>query len=258
MSSTKREWLLQVATSTAIALIVGIFIGLLGPFGTYSSPLPNRLAYWVAVIGINWLLCALTLRQIERLFPSDRHYAILAVPLFTSLLLTVPATAVVFFIGSLTGLAHPDIVSLLGMVLLLLVILTIPAHIIKRLIRQRRESRLETRVAVEPATIPDNDSTFFARFSPPIRGPITSIESQDHYLVVRGPDDQRMIHGRMSDAERELGALGTRVHRSWWVAGDAIRGRLNRNGRRYLELTDGQLVPVSRSYRSALDDPNLT
>jgi hypothetical protein len=257
VSSTKREWPADLAVTSAIALLAGAVIGLLGPFGTYSFALSNRLVYWIAIIGINWLLCAVTLREIERLFPPDRIYSLIAVPLLTSLVLVVPATAVVFSVGRLIEPAlTPNIVPLLGMVFLLLVVLATPGYVIRRLIRQRHEPGIKPRDSRESAVTPDNESTFFARFTPPIRGPITSIESQDHYLVVRGPEDRRMIHCRMNDAQRELGAVGIRVHRSWWVAKDAIERRLRRNGRHYLELTDGQLIPISRAYLPSLDERN--
>jgi DNA-binding LytR/AlgR family response regulator len=51
---------------------------------------------------------------------------------------------------------------------------------------------------------------------------------------------------------RELGALGRRVHRSWWVAADAVEG-VERDGQRLLlRLSDNRCVPVGRTYRDGL------
>ena len=60
-------------------------------------------------------------------------------------------------------------------------------------------------------------------------------------------------------AERELvseleGIEGMQVHRSWWVARDAITDAKRGDGRARLTLKDGAEVPVSRTYASRLRD----
>lgn len=61
-----------------------------------------------------------------------------------------------------------------------------------------------------------------------------------------------MILCRMEDAARELDGLGLRVHRSWWVAADAVEGSDREGQRTLLRLTDGRRVPVGRSFRADL------
>ncbi|MBD3762204.1 LytTR family DNA-binding domain-containing protein, partial [Rhizorhabdus sp.] len=53
---------------------------------------------------------------------------------------------------------------------------------------------------------------------------------------------------RLRDAIAELNGLdGMQVHRSWWVARDAVR-RWHRDGRAFtLELVNGLQVPVARN-----------
>ena len=75
---------------------------------------------------------------------------------------------------------------------------------------------------------------------------------QDHYLVVHHSGGSEMILCRMEDAARELGALGWRVHRSWWVAADAVYGPEREGQRILLRLTDDRRVPVGRSFHSDL------
>lgn len=260
MLSTKREWALYMAATTMSAIAVGIIVGLVGPFGTYSlMELPVRLFYWVSVICINWLLCALTLRQVERIILPNRFLSLIAVPLCASILVTIPATGAVYMVGLILEPAiTPNLITLLWMVFLLFVAISIPAYAIRNLIRLRDRYKLDylssSVIPTEPSLETGAESLFYNRFDPPLRGYISSIESQDHYLVIRGQDDRKMIHCRMQDAERELGELGLRVHRSWWVAKAAIKRRLRKNGRHYLELKDGQIIPVSRSYVSRLHD----
>ena len=58
---------------------------------------------------------------------------------------------------------------------------------------------------------------------------------------------------RLNDAIAELdGVEGMRVHRSWWVAMDAVTGTLRRGRGTALLLSNGTEVPVSRSYADAV------
>ena len=77
---------------------------------------------------------------------------------------------------------------------------------------------------------------------------------EDHYVRAHGPDGQSvLILMRMADAERELAGLdGTRVHRSWWVARDAVKDN-RRSGRAVqLKLAGGLTAPVARDRLAAL------
>jgi DNA-binding LytR/AlgR family response regulator len=47
------------------------------------------------------------------------------------------------------------------------------------------------------------------------------------------------------------------VHRSWWVALDAIEGSLRRGSGSALRLCNGMEVPVSRTYAAAVKSARL-
>lgn len=95
---------------------------------------------------------------------------------------------------------------------------------------------------------------FVARLRGPLKGRLLCLEMQDHYLRVHSTAGVEMILCRMEDAARELEGLGRRVHRSWWVAEDAVAG-VERDGQRlFLRLADDRRVPVGRSYRAGLKD----
>jgi DNA-binding LytR/AlgR family response regulator len=93
-------------------------------------------------------------------------------------------------------------------------------------------------------------SSFHARLPAELDGRLLCLEQEDHYLRVHTTTGRALIHARMADAARELGAEGLRVHRSWWVARDAVAA-LERpgDGRLQLRLTDGRVVPVGKTYR---------
>jgi hypothetical protein len=109
------------------------------------------------------------------------------------------------------------------------------------------------RLADEPADrppLPDIGTILFlSRLEPPFRGHLAHAEAQEHYVRLVGDLDSRMILYRFNDVLHELPeALGMQVHRSHWVAYDAVK-RLFREGTNLrLETSDGTIVPVSRKY----------
>jgi DNA-binding LytR/AlgR family response regulator len=60
---------------------------------------------------------------------------------------------------------------------------------------------------------------------------------------------------RFSDALRELAGIeGAQVHRSWWVARDAVQSAAREDGKLVLLLVGGTKAPVSRSFTRVLRD----
>ena len=61
-----------------------------------------------------------------------------------------------------------------------------------------------------------------------------------------------MLH-RLIDAVRELSEDdGMQVHRSWWVASKAVERVETENRQRFLILSNGLRVPVSRNHLPAV------
>ncbi len=86
------------------------------------------------------------------------------------------------------------------------------------------------------------------RLPPGFPDHILALSVEDHYVRVHAPDHSEMLLMRLTDAIREVAELeGLQVHRSWWVAKDAIQST-KRDGRNLrLILSNGLEVPVSRS-----------
>lgn len=75
---------------------------------------------------------------------------------------------------------------------------------------------------------------------------LVSISADLHYLLVVTRRGRATLLGSLTEAERELGECGVRIHRSHWVALDAVR-RLRRSAQGWrCELVDGRSLPVSR------------
>lgn len=260
-----RQRLARLSLRLGPPLGVGLVLGLLGPFGTYQLlPAGPRLAYWLAVVSANWLLTDAVLRRLDAVAGDRMPVPRLTLPLAGACLAAVPATGLVALANGLSGLGWPGNVALLfGQVLVLLVAIALPVYTIEDM-QDRIGARagsdgqgaarsLQTQSdpqARQPAC--SGLSLFAARLSAPLEGRLICLEMQDHYLIVHHSMGKEMILCRMEEAARELEGLGRRVHRSWWVAADAIESVERQGQRTMLRLTDGRRVPVSRSFRPDL------
>lgn len=105
--------------------------------------------------------------------------------------------------------------------------------------------------AIEPSKLAHGtQSTLLSSLHPPLNGDIIWVEAQEHYVRVTTDQENRMVLARFSDVVRELNDQeGIQVHRSHWVRRAAILTTRKRGQNLQLELSSGDLVPVSRSYR---------
>ena len=84
---------------------------------------------------------------------------------------------------------------------------------------------------------------------------LIAIEAHDHYLKVHTDAGEELITLRFADALEELArAHGWRVHRSWWVAADAVEAVRWRRGAGEMRLAGGLVAPVSRTYAPVLKE----
>lgn len=88
-----------------------------------------------------------------------------------------------------------------------------------------------------------------------LQGPILCLEMEDHYVRVHTTRGSSLLLMRLSDAVAELApSSGLQVHRSWWIATEAL-AELEKSSRSMrAHLTNGVIVPVSRPYVRAVQD----
>jgi DNA-binding LytR/AlgR family response regulator len=103
--------------------------------------------------------------------------------------------------------------------------------------------------------MPRSGAPFLRRIPLKLGSELLYIATEDHYLRVTTKLGSDLILFRLSDAIAELGpAAGQQVHRSYWVARDAVAA-IERNGQRTsLTLVNGAEIPVSRTYLRNLRD----
>lgn len=74
------------------------------------------------------------------------------------------------------------------------------------------------------------------------------VRALEHYVEFHFEQSpQRVVRARLSDfIEQVEDSQGIQTHRSWWVSAQAAKQLVTDNGKRFLELHDGQKIPVSR------------
>src|SRR6056297_3735461 len=190
-----RERLARLSLRLGPPIGVGLVLGLIGPFGTYHTlPTAPRLAYWLAVISVNWLLADAVLRRLDAVAGDRMPMPRLTVPLAGACLAAVPATGVVALANGLSGIGWPDDVAVLfGRVLLLLAAISLPVYTWEDMQEQiaampdpapsegtSSESQSDETEARQLGK--DGLSLFTARLSAPLGGQLLCLEMQDHYL----------------------------------------------------------------------------
>lgn len=240
MAGDPRNWV-------ALALL-SLVVGLIGPFSTYSymAPLP-RLAYWTAVVIGTSATGTLVAGFVEALL-KPRLPVWLAAALAGAAAGPVIALLVLLInIGSFgTGVTPIDVLTLAVYCTLISSAVTI----LSAVFAPRAKAGVSVPAVDQPALLD--------RLPRHMRGALLHIAVSDHYVDVTTDKGTALVLMRLSDAIRETGPTqGLQVHRSHWVALDAVRRGLRQKGKPVLELRDGKLVPVSRTYLDAVRQAGL-
>lgn len=111
---------------------------------------------------------------------------------------------------------------------------------------------------VERAARPN--ARFLARTPPHLGSDLLALSAQDHYLEVHTANGSALIHYALSEAVAELAASGVdglRIHRSHWVARNALVGVAS-EGRSYLAcVSNGLRLPVGTTYIGVLKNAGI-
>lgn len=213
---------------------IGSFLAITSPFGaTKGQPPLIGWAYWTGFVGYGALAAHFIVPALEKLlgrWPRPVLYLVL------SLTLAVVVSAGIVGMTMLTGEWVPFRFwpKLYGYVW----VISIGITIVMVLRGQNNKTSL------------DQSANFENRIPAKIAGgTLYAINAEDHYLRIRTSRGEALILMRLGDALVELAGMdGLRTHRSWWVARAGVREVLRQNGKITLELRDGTMAPVSRTY----------
>ena len=218
--------------------LTALCMAVMGPFGTYGAmSLGERLLFWVPVMAVVMVIVTAIRALVYGTFglTGFRRGSLV----ITLLICVVICPAVCFVMRVLLDTNAADVPSFWEIVLL---------------VGSLSLGVCSLRLAVQAAPSPDAGvSRLMQRMEPSARGALVSISVRDHYVDVRTTHGQVSLLMRFGDAMAEAAPVdGVQVHRSHWVAWDAIAAVENADGRMVLRLKQGETVPISRSHREKL------
>ena len=108
--------------------------------------------------------------------------------------------------------------------------------------------------AADHGSLTASQARFMERLSRAVSRDVIYLKVDDHYVHVHTTGGSCLIMIRFADAVADLGSLGMRVHRSYWVAHRHMLTTVRAGGRTMLRVTGGQNVPVSRPNLPAVHD----
>jgi hypothetical protein len=235
-----------------VGLGAGLFLGILGPFGTYESLyLGWRLIYWVSLMLGGTLFFPVA-------YLVSRHYGRargispwIYVPV-TVALGAVPMMAMVSGVTSMMFGGRMDFD--LGNYLRVYAV-SLPMVCLHHAISEWKRGKVAT-TPPPPQPIEAPPPAAAAAPLPPrllkrlpgrLGSEILCLQMEDHYVRVHTALGQEMLLMRMRDAIAELDGLeGLQVHRSWWVAKAAVQN-WSRDGKSLtLHLNNKLDVAVAR------------
>ena len=248
-SSALLDSSLKVALSFGFALL----LTLLEAYGYREEEFLPRFGFWVSMM-ITWVILSgvavacLTRTPARRLGPV----VIIAAGFCAAL---VPMTLISLLAShGMTGWAEPGL-GIERMLQASVVVGTFElVHHVTVTSLRRSLSRLSAAEPAashppEPATAPASRPPLVSRLPAGLQGPVICLEMEDHYVRVHTPQGSALLLMRFSDALAELDpSSGLRVHRSWWIAAEALTGVERRSRSVRAHLSNGLVAPVSRPY----------
>ena len=230
------------ANTRAVGLFIplaALFFAITSPFNAVTYlPFVARWFYWAGLISIVAVTQYLVWR-VAKYRGSNWHLAVVASIVATPLVLIA-----ILSVQHMIDRAVPQRfwLSLSGSIWVINIVLTTIAAF--WMLPKRKPRRLHP----EEAAI-ESGQGIRDRLPATASGQaIWALGAQDHYLEVILASSKHLIHMRLRDAIAMMAdSDGLQVHRSWWVARDAV-AKIGRKGRNTeITLRSGQRLPVSRS-----------
>ncbi|UVO54461.1 LytTR family DNA-binding domain-containing protein [Sphingomonas sp. SUN039] len=219
------------------AILVGAVLAALGPFGTYlNDGAGRRLGYWVASTLLGVMLYGTAFRIAKSRVPAG-SIAWWPVLSGAALLASIPQTlftrAAAFWLWpELARLSLPfwlwfaqtatiGLLAMLGAALWL---------------RRTGASSSKT------SPVPVHDAV-----SPALETNVLALQMEDHYVRVHRPGGSELLLMPLSQAIGATRTSGLQIHRSWWIAEEAVVAVEGTPRSMRVRLSNGVVAPVARS-----------
>lgn len=257
-NSRMENALVRLIGHAGLAMLFVALLSFLSPFGTYRFEPIERIGYWTVQMTA-WVLFSVAAMALVQHLPRLRD----ASPTMRKIAATILAAAPQLVVtGTSNHVLHgwqPLPTEVIELFFSISLIGGTYVFLAERVLAglQLAPARPAPRAIAgpgndngpaTPSAVP-SDPVLLDRLPPNLRGDILCLQVEDHYVRVHGEQSSAMVLIRFSDAMRGLDHIaGSQVHRSWWVADDAVRV-LRRSGRTaQLILSNDMIVPVSQPY----------
>lgn len=252
------NWNRKVLTDLSVILAVGCFLGFLAPFGMDTLVIERRVFFWVLVCLIGYSIYKPTIHLAQTKLKTQIPKYSLRVIVGT-VVASIPATFALLATNQLffdaQVLTWNTFVQMFPKVLFIGAAVS-AISILKNLAEDHKDAFersnqdnqiLQAKLKSDPFEYINNQLPMAKR------GELLSIETADHYLNVTTDRGSHLVLMRFKDALKHLEhAPGLQVHRSWWVAIDAIENVQKDNRKVSLQLKNQITVPVSKTYLAEL------
>ena len=244
---------------SVIWVIASLALAVMGPFGTFERfGFLERLLNWAFAIGMSILVGLVVNRAVQMLLGRGRKrflYDLVAVPAMVALY-----SPALYLHIRLYALAEMDLsltfiaTNVLVVCLVLIGLREALGMYVDVLVRGHTgKAPLDQAATADESPAARAEAKLLARLPEHLRGQVLHISADNHHIAVRTERGVGSILLRMSDAVREVqGEPGLQVHRSHWVADQAVVA-IRRDGHRLLvRMRCGTEIPVSRSQAAAV------
>lgn len=257
-NSRMENGLVRLIGHAGLTMLFVALLSFLSPFGTYRFEPIERIGYWTVQMTA-WVLFSLaTIATVERL-PRLRDASPTMRKIAATVMAALPQLGVT---GTSNHVLHgwqPLPVEVIELFFSIALIGGAYVFLAERVLAALRLAPERPSQGAVPGPYNDNgpamplavpsDPALLDRLPAHLRSDILCLQVEDHYVRVHGAQGSAMVLIRFSDAMRGLDHVaGSQVHRSWWVADEAVRA-LRRSGRTaQLILSNDMTVPVSQPY----------
>lgn len=237
----------KLVIELSVAVLIGVALALLRPFGTTGVPFSTGLSYWLAVTLGGYLL-------FRPVMLGAAHLAeVMTFPLFATMaaatvVTAAPLTILIAFANQWAfGAPASNFGAMVGLYGNVLVI-SVGVTSIYWLLNRSDTPLPATPTAPDPSLTASGPVRFLDRLPPHLGSELIALQMEDHYVRAHTAKGSALILLRMRDAAAELAGIpGAQVHRSWWVARAAVLSAEAQDRNVRLRLTNGLIVPVARN-----------
>jgi len=248
---------------------IGLFLGVLGPFGTSNLPLAFRLMSWLAFAYIGYA-CYRPMAPLVEWVERRLHLPRIGLWVAATLVASVPMTFAVLGFGNLRTPFHWPGLDIALTSYFYVFVVGGAVTLLFNILELRGNGEINGQVASEPTdsvatsvspreTQTSHESVksnpLIDALPAELGSDVIALQMEDHYVRVHTALGSELLLMRLRDAMTHVVEIeGRQVHRSWWVARLAVED-IRREGRNVrLVLSGGLEAPVSRAQVIDLKD----